>query len=342
MSEWFLDISLYLITNIQVLLINPTGSVTITILKMFCIMLLLRFGIKLILHCHALVRLKKKFNVYDKFNIQHIRPLFSSLCKKNKMRRMPSLHLFSDSKPLIFSIGTFRPAVFLSPRLIFDLSPDELRAALIHELKHIKRHDSAWLWLFDFFLSLIPVVIIVLFGFLIIFHIVSPYPFIMLAVFSVLFFSVNVKKRLIFSREKTCDDLTIQMIKDPLLLASTLVKVWRIGSRLPRYNFMGSLFQVRPFITSTKSLEQRIKRLTDYKHPPGMTRFKKVLVCLSVIAFAAVSIFFWEFSSFYMKANIKSGEGRILVKTTEPSMDSRNPVDAKDRKIIKRKHVYKK
>ena len=342
MPESFLEISIYLITNIQILLKNPTGSVAITILKMFCIILLIRLGIKFFLHHYTLVNLRKKFYLYDRCNVQNIRDLFSSLCIKNKLRKIPFLYIFSENKPLIFSTGLFRPAVFLSPRLIFDLSRDELEAALIHELQHIKRHDSSWLWLFDFVLSLIPVIIICFFGYLVVFHLVSAYPFIILAVLSVFLFSIFIKKWFIYSREKKCDDLTIEKIKDPLLLASALVKVWRIGSKLPKYDFMDSLFHVHPFITSSKSVVRRIKRLTNYKNPPGMTLFKWILVFLSACAFAAISVFFWEFSSLYMKSNIKSGDGRILVKTIEPSMNGENPADAKDRKIIKRKHVCKK
>jgi beta-lactamase regulating signal transducer with metallopeptidase domain len=62
--------------------------------------------------------------------------------------RAPEVLLLSapgGSEPAAFGIA--RWTIVLPPRAAFDLSEDELRALLAHELAHLVRGDSIWLWI---------------------------------------------------------------------------------------------------------------------------------------------------------------------------------------------------
>ena len=341
MYDRILEVYIHLITNIQVLLKNPVNSAAIDVLRIFSIVLLVRFLFKIFIHSLIFVKLKKKFIPYDYIKNRNILNLFYSNCRKIKLKRIPLLLTFSEEKPLIFSIGIFRPAVFLSPRLISDLSRDEIEAALLHELQHIKRHDSLWLWLFEFFMIFIPVFIILIFGYLIVFNIIAPYLFIIFSVSAAILFSKYVKSRFIFYRELECDDLTIKIIKDPLLLASSLIKVWRIGNKLPRFNYLFSLFQIQPFITASQKVENRIKRLTDYNGPSKRIFRKKtfefIIICVVILS----SLFLLDFCSFYKKTNCKAENGKILIKSINSSENSEMDLSDVPDKNLKRKYIYR-
>ncbi len=69
------------------------------------------------------------------------------VARRMGLRRVP--RLFACPQPLsLYVAGRIRPMLFLSPDLQTDLSPQEIEAALAHELAHIRRRD---LWM-----SLIP------------------------------------------------------------------------------------------------------------------------------------------------------------------------------------------
>ena len=122
-----------------------------------------------------------------------------------------------------------------------------------------------------------------------------------------------IKRHFLFLKELRCDDRTIKIIKDPLLLASTIIKVWRAGNRLQRENSFLSLSQVNSLINANKGVESRIRRLSDYRIFSKKTLFKKIAFILAVPGMIFAAIFIWKFVGFYKNTNIEKPDGRIIL-----------------------------
>lgn len=61
--------------------------------------------------------------------------------------RAPPLVQLDDAAPVLFCTGVRRPAIVLSRGALALLDPDELRAALAHELAHLAARDPAGSWI---------------------------------------------------------------------------------------------------------------------------------------------------------------------------------------------------
>jgi Zn-dependent protease with chaperone function len=298
--------------------------------------------IKAIVHVYVFNRLKKKFNSFENLNNhKNIIKIFHQVCQEMKLKRKPELFTYREKKPLIFSIGLFRPAIFISPHLIGNLSNDETKTVLVHELQHIKRKDSLWIWLFDIFIVFIPLITILLFGYFIIFKIITPALFLLLSVLLVILFQKFIKKHFLFLKELRCDDRTIVIIKDPLLLASALIKVWRTGNRLQKENWILSLSQINSLISVNHRVELRIRRLADYRIFSKRTLLKKIAFILTIPGFVLATIFIWKFIGFYKNSYIEKPEGRIILKKMNTEGDEQMKSDQKRKKIIRRRIIKK-
>ena len=107
-----------------------------------------------------------------------------------------------DSLSIAFTHGLFRPVIYLSTGLIKRLSRGEINAVLSHELYHRDRRDPLRFFLLDFISDLF--FYIPLGGYL--------------------------AERYHDLREKAADSAVIEKTKDPLALASALVKVAAAGT----------------------------------------------------------------------------------------------------------------
>jgi Zn-dependent protease with chaperone function len=64
----------------------------------------------------------------------------------SRRARAPRLHFLPACGPALFCAGVRSPALVVSQGALDLLDPEELRAALRHELAHLERHDPALSW----------------------------------------------------------------------------------------------------------------------------------------------------------------------------------------------------
>ena len=165
MFEWLLKYCVSLLINVQILFKNPAGSRIVSILQILSVFLIIAFFTKLTFHILFYRCLRKRFHLFYREDSKKLFTLLHLLCRKLKMRKLPIIYKFSETKPLIFTIGVLKPAIFISPRLLSNLSYEELKAVLTHELYHIKRRDALSFWLYKLITALLPVLIILVEGF---------------------------------------------------------------------------------------------------------------------------------------------------------------------------------
>lgn len=67
-------------------------------------------------------------------------PRLDAVLARSDLRRL-QLRLLDSSRPLAFTVGLWRPRIVLSESMISSLSDEELRAALFHELGHVRNCD---------------------------------------------------------------------------------------------------------------------------------------------------------------------------------------------------------
>ena len=293
LSEQYLK----LIANYKVLLGNPTECDTVDFLRLAAFTLLVLFAVRLLIHLVIAHRLSRKFPVYKEAAYPQLHRLYQQAIQKVGLRVPPPLREFSGRRPLVFTIGTLKPTIFMSPKVANGLSGKELEAVLVHELTHIKRHDNLLVWFLDLLFALIPLIIVQMFAFSFIFSLQNSVYAIWGSMALLVVFKGVVCKQVLFQRELSCDDRCVEIIKDPLALASSLVNVWQIGSQLPKYRWQGELRFVQTFLSVTQNVEQRARRLINYRRPrlkPFVGRITRVAAVALVLS---VTLFLWQFHS---------------------------------------------
>jgi len=232
---------------------------------------------------------------------QHHEPEFYRLVRKLAgeidLKKIPALFYFSDKKPLIFTIGILRPAVFISPRLLSDLNYSELTAVMTHELTHIKRNDGLYNRIMQFIPALIPTVLILLFGRTIMQDMYTQLFWYLLTFVLLLSYKLFIYEGFNRDRETSCDDLTLKIINDPLLLAESIMKVWEAGKELPVYNWRLGLASVRPFAAGNSGYQGRVKRLINYRKPYVKIFIKKLAILSFAAGFIPLSVFIWDYNT---------------------------------------------
>lgn len=106
----------------------------------------------------------------------------------------PDVLILDDSDPHLFSSTGSKPAIFLTSALIRVLTPEQMRAAIAHELAHIQRSKRPLL------------VIVFLLRVLMFFH-----PVVLLEF-----------RRLVQGEEMICDDMAVSVTRNPYALAQAL------------------------------------------------------------------------------------------------------------------------
>ncbi len=281
--------------NLQILFNNPGGSLVISIVKFISAVFISYYVIKLLYNFLLFQNLKKKYGKINTADHAEFSNLLTELCKKIGLNRIPDIYYFADKNPLIFAYGLLRPAVFISPKLLSTLNYGELKAVLTHELTHINRYDSLIIFLTKFVQALIPLAIITSFGYEIISEEQTPFFWYLLTFILLLSYQLFIKEKIIYQRELTCDDLTLNVIGDPLLLAESIVKVWQESRRLPAYKWQMNFALVSPFASEGVSNNGRIKRLLNYKRPVYKVFFRNVMKYALTGMFVISSVFFIEF-----------------------------------------------
>ncbi len=299
MFEWMSLQYLKLIANFRILLENPTQCSTVDLLRLFTLTLFFVFLVKLVAHSFTLYRLKRRFPRYGQDSYPRLFRVYRLAAEKVQLRRTPWLFQFGNAKPLVFTAGTLRPAIFLAPKLVAELPQDELESVLVHELTHIKRRDNLLIWLLELLFAAIPVLMIQVFAVGFIFSVQNSVKAICGALVLLMVFKGFLMKRILFYRELSCDDKTVEAIHDPLTLAGALVNVWRISQALPKYRWrMGFAF------AQPHRIERRAKRLVDYRRPWLKFFVGKAARVTAIVLLTLVGTFLLHFHSTHSQLNL--------------------------------------
>jgi hypothetical protein len=149
--------------------------------------------------------------------------------------RNPQLRLVDAETPDISCSGLWRREIVVSSGVAHGLHPDELRAALAHELAHLRSHDPLLGWA-------------------------------LLALRTVFFFNpaVQILARIAAREiENRADDVAVTLLGEPSVLAAALVKTFRGG--LGRRRLRALLDPLR-----LGALERRCRRLLQAEPDRGL------------------------------------------------------------------------
>jgi beta-lactamase regulating signal transducer with metallopeptidase domain len=138
--------------------------------------------------------------------------------------------LCTYDRPLAFTCGIFIPTILVSTWMLEHFDQQELEAVLTHELEHVARHDYLIIFLAT----------------------------VMRDAFFYLPTSRVAYRQLQREKELICDDLTVQVTRRPLALASALAKVWLHAAETPQVARFGA---AQPFAERGEALSTRIERL---------------------------------------------------------------------------------
>lgn len=300
MFEWLSNFYLQLIVNFKILFVSDmVNCYAVDRLHLFSGVLLGIFGLKVIIHHIIFWRLRHKFPQYSSQTHPAVITIFKSAAQALNIRRLPELYQFQNSRPLVFTIGTLKPAIFLAPALLEKLRSEELEAVLLHELNHVKRRDTFLVWLLELAIVCIPLLIIQFFGFHFAFSGPASDLAIWVAVSIIIAFRRFFWRWLLVLRELSCDDGAIKAKTDPLVLASAIVNVARLALWLPKFRWQYGLAFAQTLLPQMAKLEMRAKRLLDYRRPRIKHLYGKLALGLTAIIIVSVAIFLWRFHSMY-------------------------------------------
>ncbi|MGQ0569228.1 MAG: M56 family metallopeptidase [Armatimonadota bacterium] len=161
-----------------------------------------------------------------------VQGIVDRLAERMKSRR-PRVFLCASDRPLAFTCGIWRPALFLSTWMIDHLDRHEVESVIAHELGHVARRDYLVVWVATVLRDAV-------------FYLPT---------------SWAACGQLLREKEPACDDLAVTVTRRPLALASALAKVWQQALDGPAFN------AAQPLVESARSIEQRIERLLGGLEP---------------------------------------------------------------------------
>lgn len=294
MLDMFDRIYAELVFNANVLLTNLTDCPTVDRLWMLACGLLGIVALRVGLHFVLVARLRRWASPYAEADAPDLYRVYDQAVRAIGVRRVPVICKFRNARPLAFTIGIFRPIIFLAPRLLDKLSISELRALLMHELAHVKRLDALRFWGSELFVAAIPVMVVLLFAV----HFVASQlgnMFLMVAIGAVLIAQFLVLPRLLLHNEKKCDDIAVEASKDPAGLASSLVRVAQVGHHLPVFRWQLGLPIVRPFAPRRSLLRIRVRRLGNYRRSSTRNILRRLATATTIVATMMIAALVWQF-----------------------------------------------
>lgn len=263
-------------------------------------------------NCVADWRLRRRFPVYGPDEFSGLYDLYREAGARVGLKRLPPLHRHPDEGPLAFTTGSFRPAVFLAPAVIRTLGTDELRAVLVHELVHVRQRDNLRAWLGS--LLSIGVLVVLLQGaalYVLFFWMELHFGFaqgglLVAAVLALLWvFRSVIWPRMVFRRELSCDDRVVEAVRDPLVVAASLVQVWRLQRALsPRRGARWA--HAHPLVRTRPSVEERVRRLVDYRPGPRRAWLATARRALAAAALLWTSLFLWSYHTSDLSAELRA------------------------------------
>ena len=301
MFEWaFEPYSLLLQGAAWLLVIPGTCGAPVDVLRALTLLLIGGAGARIRGHCVAYRRLRRRSPVYGQDEFPGLYELYREAGARVGLKRLPPLHRHADEDPLAFTTGCLRPAVFLAPVLIRSLGAEELRAVLVHELVHVRRRDNLRAWLG----SLLPVgALVMVLQVAALYaltrkdlHLGFPHAALVGAVVLALLWSFRsvAWPRVVLRRELACDDRVIEALQNPLVVAASLVQVWRLQRALPRSG-RARWIHVHPLIRTRPTVEERLRRLVDYQPAPRRRWLIGARRALAVAAVLWTTLFLWTY-----------------------------------------------
>ncbi|NUM80545.1 M48 family metalloprotease [bacterium] len=275
LTQYYVDV----LTFLSFFVVNPIGCGYVFFLQSLAGLLLLVFAIRLWAHCHSMKKLLRHSIKADAL----LQNMLQAVATALKFKINPDLRIISHEMP-VFTAGLLKPIIFLTPLVIKNLNEQELRQVLAHELVHVKRRDNLRKFLQKAmamtFLTWIAYAIS-----LAIFYRALDERFdfaglmlaILLAQIMILIFNRYVEPAFVLFYEQMCDDAVSKVFKQPLELASALIKVWNLSYG----NEMAT-----PVLASsaTASLEKRLHRLIHHGKGNNFIRYRRIVVGMIIVA----------------------------------------------------------
>jgi heat shock protein HtpX len=322
MFEWLFAPYSKLLWGVEALLSIPgTCAAPVDVARALTLLLFAAAVARIRAHCVADRRLRRRSPVYGPDEFSGLYDLYREAGARVGLKRLPPLHRHADEGPLAFTTGCFRPAVFLAPALIRSLGTDELRAVLVHELVHVRQRDNLRAWLAGLLPTGALVVILQAAALYVMFFRMEPrFGFahaglLAAAVLALLWtFRSVVWPRVVFRRELSCDERVVEAVKDPLLVAASLVQVWRLQRALP-CRPGARWIHAHPLVRTRPSVEERVRRLMDYRPDPRRARLAAARRTVAAAALLWTSLFLWSYHSSEL-----SSELRARLRESAPSL----------------------
>jgi len=300
MAEWLREQYINLMVNFQILSgDSAVHCYAVDQLRVFTAILSMILLVKVSIHLAISYRLKSKFSLYAEATHPDLISLYRTVAEKTNVWRLPSLYKFANERPVVFTIGFISPTIFLAPALVEKLPREELEAVLVHELTHVKRWDNLLIWLLEIFFVAIPVLVVQFFAAGFVFSGNNSELAIWGALATIVSFRLFLWHRILHLRELSCDDLSVDTIRDPLVLASSLISVWRIAKVFPKRRWETGLAFVQTFLPTTTFFEVRVKRLVDYQRPRFKFVLGKAYRAAAILLVTLMVTFLWQYYSTY-------------------------------------------
>jgi hypothetical protein len=172
---------------------------------------------------------------------------------------------------------------------------------LVHELVHVRERDNQRAWLGSF-LSIGALVVLLQAAalYVMLFPMGLRFTFahaalLAAAVLALLWtFRSVVWPRVVFGRELSCDDRVVAAVQDPLVVAASLVQVWRLQRAL--YRAQGARWlHAHPLLRNRPSVEARVRRLVDYRPDPRRAWLTAARRSLAAAALLWTALFLWTY-----------------------------------------------
>ena len=300
MFEWFFAPYALLLQGVPWLLVIPGAcGAPVDLLRAVTLLLIVAVVVRIRGHCVAYRRLRERSPIYRQDEFPGLYDLYREAGARVGVKRLPPLHRNADEDPLAFTTGCLRPAVFIAPALVRTLETDELRAVLVHELVHVRRRDNLRAWI-D---SLLPIGALVM-----VLQVAAVYALsrndlqlgftdaglVAIAVLAVVWTFRSVAwPRVVFRRELSCDDEVVEVLENPLVVAASLVNVWRLQRALPR---TGSRWiHAHPLLRTRPTVDERVRRLIDYRPAPRRAWLVATRRVMAVAALVWTAMFLWTY-----------------------------------------------
>jgi beta-lactamase regulating signal transducer with metallopeptidase domain len=191
-------------------------------------------------------------------NAKELDPVLDDLCRKVGVER-PAVVVLDEDYPVLFTEGMKKHTIMISVHLLRNLSEDELRSALIHEIIHMKRSSS------------IKMQAIYVLRILMFYNPVSLVEF----------------RRLVHDDEFICDRIAVSISHQP----AALIRAIEAFFSHPEIEDAHGILSIQDRLarhSHNVTLAERIRRIRE-EHPSDMPRFNWAHFLLTASAIVMIS-----------------------------------------------------